>query len=61
MLFLQAAEGSPNATVLLSALGDDQRRPCAVMMYFLDNGMYKFTYGNMKAFLKNVVIWDETY
>ena len=29
VLFVQAAEGSPNATVLLSALGDDQRRPCA--------------------------------
>lgn len=28
-VFVQAAEGSPNATVLLSALGDDQRRPRA--------------------------------
>ena len=33
VLFVQAAEGSPNAKVLLTALGNDQPRPWAVKLY----------------------------
>lgn len=49
----------PQFCSVLWAMINEGRAP--VMMYFLHNGINKFTYGNMKAFLKNMVIWDETY